>query len=134
MKATLLLADAATANPDGTISLLRGFISKVNVPADHPAGAPIPFQAALIARLEIDKPGDSGSSQVEVFLKSEEGTEIIPPLTMTAKTQSDKHNHVLVINAHVLLPKVGRYNFFLHWDGKEIGKWPFEAQTTPKSS
>jgi mRNA interferase RelE/StbE len=49
LKAKLLVGEAATGHPDGTLSILRAGIT--HVWGDSP---PVPFQGALVARIEAE--------------------------------------------------------------------------------
>ena len=86
MKARLLLAEAATAHPDGTISMLRAGIT--NVWGDKP---PVQLQASLVTRIESD-PGDVGKHAVEIFLIDADGKEVMPKLS--GEFEVYPHGHV----------------------------------------
>ena len=116
MKSTLILADAATGNEDGTYSLLRAGISELRVPT----GQPLFFTGALVSRLEAT-PADKGSYEVSIRFQTDGGELIGKPTSLKFEVGDTKQSVLNAVMAfHVQLPKLGRYEFSLFIDGKKI--------------
>jgi len=74
MKGTLLLAEAATTHPDGTVSVLRAGITHVWAQV-----APMQFQGMIVVRFVSDI-GDQGPHSFDLRCFDEDGGSVLPPL------------------------------------------------------
>src|SRR4051812_1524618 len=74
MKAKMLLAEAATGHPDGTISMLRAGINQVWV--QQP---PFGLHASLVSRIEAEL-GDAGTHQFDLRCMNDDGAEVMPKM------------------------------------------------------
>jgi hypothetical protein len=127
LKSTVILADAASANDDGTFSLLRGGISEVRVIP----GSPLLFSGSLIVRLEAT-PEEKGSYDVAIRIETDAG-EPVGEQPRVKFVVGEKGSSVLnaAANMHLLLPKLGRYEFSVQVDGKKIDKTYLTAVAAP---
>ena len=125
MKARLLLAEAATSHPDGTISMLRAGIT--NVWGEKP---PINLQASLITRIEADL-GDVGNHSLEIMCMDEDGKEVMPKLDGQFQVaRGGGHNNIL-LNFGFGFPAFGLYMFVVRVDGVQYDSWSLRAAQAP---
>jgi hypothetical protein len=125
VKARLLLAEAATSHPDGTISMLRAGIT--NVWGDKP---PVNLQASLITRIEADL-GDVGNHKLEIMCMDEDGKEVMPKLDGQFQVaRGGGHNNIL-LNFGFGFPGFGLYTFVVRVDGVQYDTWTLRAAQTP---
>jgi len=75
VKVTLLLGEAATAHPDGTVSILRAGINRVWGPK-----LPVPLIASLVVKIDAE-PVESGSHLVDIRIIDTDGKDIAPRLS-----------------------------------------------------
>jgi len=121
MKAKLLLADAAVNHPDGTFSLLRGGIERINVAPNKP-----PFlKAALIARIEATV-GEKGKHSFRLVCIDEDGSSVLPDLEGNFEVPEKGGNTHLVLNIQGVFPRLGRYSFIIAVDGHELDRWDIQ--------
>lgn len=125
MKARLLLAEAATAHPDGTISMLRAGIT--NVWGDKP---PVQLQASLVTRIEAD-PGDVGKHQVEIFLIDADGKEVMPKLSGEFEVARGGGHNNIILNFQVQFPKLGLFEFVIRIDNVQYDTWTLRTAKPP---
>lgn len=127
MKATLVLADAACAHPDGTFSLLRGGITEVHVPRGRPAT----FKGALAVRV-VGTAGEAGEThEFKLRCTDEDGHPVAPELTGTFKIPPSGGASQTVISHEIIFPKLGRYVFSVMIDRVEMDSWPLVAREAP---
>ena len=125
MKARLLLAEAATSHPDGTLSMLRAGIT--NVWGDKP---PVNLQASLVTRSEADM-GDVGNHQIEIMCQDEDGKEVMPKLEGQFQVaRGGGHNNIL-LNFGFGFPKFGVFQFVVRIDNVQYDTWSIRAGQTP---
>jgi uncharacterized protein DUF6941 len=123
VKAKMMLAEAATGHPDGTISMLRAGITHVWV--QQP---PYGLQASLVSRIEAEM-GDAGSHQFDLRCMNDDGAEVMPKMQgqFTAPQGGGVNN--LILNFSTAFPKPGRYTFVLRVDNVQLDAcW---VQVTP---
>ncbi len=129
VKATLILADAASAHPDGTFSLLRGGITEVNVPPNRPAA----FLGALVARVPRSM-SETGTHAVKIGCVNEDGGEVAPPIEGGFEIPPQGGASQLVLSMQLALPRLGRYEFAIAIDKHQLDTWAFEAkEAKPKT-
>ena len=125
MKARLLLAEAATSHPDGTISMLRAGIT--NVWGDKP---PVNLQASLVTRIEAEM-GDVGNHQIEIMCLDEDGKEIMPKLEGQFQVaRGGGHNNIL-LNFGFGFPSFGVFVFVVRIDNVQYDSWSIRAGQAP---
>jgi hypothetical protein len=125
VKARLLLAEAATAHPDGTISMLRAGIT--NVWGDKP---PVPLQASLVTRIEAD-PGDYGKHAVEIFLIDADGKEVMPKLSGEFEVARGGGHNNIILNFQVQFPALGLFQFVVRVDNVQYDVWTLRTAKPP---
>lgn len=126
MKAWILLADAASAHPDGTFSLLRGGITELNVPR----GQPLVFQGAFVARVS-GSIGDAGPHQLAIRVTNEDGKSVAPNLDGAFTIPPGGGATQVVARFNLSFPAYGRYTFFLTIDRQQADSWDIRAQEPP---
>ena len=122
MKIRLLLAEAATAHPDGTVSMLRAGINRA---VNHTA--PIPLSAALVARVDGDITEGGSNHKFTLRLMNEDGKDVIPKLEGQFQLPPDGGSVNVVMNLQASFPRHGRYSFYLNVDGVQHEQWPVEV-------
>ena len=122
MKATIILADAASQHPDGTFSLLRGGISTVTVPL----GQPVFFHGAFIARVAAEL-SEAGPHSFEVKVINHDGKRVAPPIQGEFVVPDGGGGTQFIVHFNLALPDYGRYQFALLIDNQESDSWPFIA-------
>ena len=125
MKARLLLAEAATAHPDGTISMLRAGIT--NIWGDK---APVALQASLVTRIEAD-PGDVGKHAVEIFLLDADGGEVMPKLSGEFEVARGGGHNNIILNFQVQFPALGMFQFVIRIDNVQYDVWSLRTAKPP---
>ena len=128
MKINVMVADAATYHPDGTVSALRLGITRVFVEKDNEASVSLSFimQASYAAAEKgkhtlvltlRDQDGRviGGEVKAEFSTPGEEGLTFLPPLTFNSKL------------------KRGRYEVDVVADGQLRATWPLHATDRPQA-
>jgi len=110
----MMLAEAATGHPDGTISMLRAGITHVWV--QQP---PYGLQASLVSRIEAEM-GDAGQHQFDLRCMNDDGAEVMPKMQgqFTAPQGGGANN--LILNFTTAFPGPGRYTFVLRVDNVQL--------------
>jgi hypothetical protein len=124
MKGKLILAEAATGHPDGTISMLRAGINQAAGP-----GMPFPFTGSLVVRLESDLT-DMGQHQFDLRCMDMDGKTIMPPIQGGFDVPQGGGVTNLIIGIGVPIPKAGRYEFCLRVDNVVQDTWAVTASIT----
>ena len=125
MKARLLLAEAATAHPDGTISMLRAGITNV-----WGEKAPVPLQASLVTRIEADA-GDFGKHGVEIFLMDADGKEVMPKLSGEFEVARGGGHNNIILNFQVQFPALALFQFVIRIDNVQYDVWTLRTARPP---
>src|SRR5438477_12304417 len=114
MRAKMILAEAATGHPDGTISVLRAGINQVLV-----TQPPYGIQASLVSRIEAEM-GDAGAHNFDLRCMNDDGGEVMPKMQgqFTAPQGGGANN--LILNFSTAFPKPGRYTFVLRVDNVQL--------------
>lgn len=126
MKAKMLLAEAATGHPDGTISMLRAGISHVWVQSPAPFG----LQAALVSRIEADL-GDTGGHQFDLRCMNDDGTEVMPRMQGQFAVPKGGGTNNLILNFTTAFPQAGRYTFVLRVDNVQLDQCSVQVSPAP---
>jgi len=127
MKAKMLLAEAATGHPDGTVSMLRAGITHVWTQPNPPYG----IQAALVSRIEADL-GDTGQHQFDLRCMNDDGAEVIPRLAGHFQVAAGGGANNLILNFNTPLPKPGRYTFVLRVDNVQLDQCTVQVAPAPQ--
>ena len=113
MRGSLILAEAATAHPDGTISMLRAGITRVNA-----ASMPIVFKGALVASI-FAQPSEHGQHELELSCIDEDGSDRMPTIKASfGVPRAGGPNH-LIIGFSKKFEAWGTYQFNLVIDRQE---------------
>jgi hypothetical protein len=131
MRGFILLADAARSHPDGTFSLLRGGIDRVNVPRTQP----IHFRGSIVARI-FGTLSEAGAHDFRLRILSEDGQSIVPDISGGFRIPEGGGGAVAVVDFALILPAYGRYTFSLLVDRHELDTWEIRAveqQSTTQS-
>lgn len=122
MRGFILLADAARVHPDGTFSLLRGGIDRVQVPRTQP----IHFRGSVVVRI-AGSLSEAGEHEFSLRILNEDGQSIAPDITGRFKIPEGGGGAVAVVDFALVLPSYGRYSFCLLVDRHEIDTWDVRA-------
>lgn len=114
VKGKLILAESATNHPDGTVSMLRGFITHI-----HGKKPPYTLQGVLVAHIRAEV-GDEGSHKFEVRCMDTDGAKALPPLQATINVPAGGGSSVVVLGLAVQFHKIGDYVFVLRVDNVEL--------------
>lgn len=117
MKARLILADAATAHPDGTFSVLRAGITHIWGEAP-----PYAIQGALVVRIEAEMV-DKGPHRFDIRCMNQDGAEAMPSIqgTFEVPQGGGVNNFVLSFSGAFLKP--GTYLYSIRVDEVEQDRW-----------
>jgi hypothetical protein len=125
MKVTLLLGEAATAHPDGTVSILRAGITNVWGPK-----LPVHLIAALVVKID-SQPAESGSHAVEIRVIDTDGHDVAPRLSGNFNVGPTGGASNLILNFQIAFAKYGRYEFSTIIDRQLYGAWNIEVTAPP---
>lgn len=129
MEVTLLLADAARAHGDGTVSLLRGGIDRVV--SDREDG--IGFKASLVVRIRGDV-GDAGPHLACVQLISDgEPRRIFHTPSQEFQFPDQGGAYMLVADLAIQFPRRGAYRFEALVDDEVRATWPISVGGPPSN-
>ena len=124
MKGILLLADSATAHPDGTVSMLRMGITRLWVQPKTPG--PFAFRGSLIARITGDL-GDAGQHNFDLKCLDEDGEEVAPAIAGSVNLAKEGGEANLIVNMAVALPRIGKYVFVIRVDNFQLDSYDFRV-------
>lgn len=121
IRGNIILAEAATAHPDGTISMLRSGITRVKSPE-----FPLVFKSAVVFRLRADI-SDVGDHHFDVLCMDEDGAQLIAPLQIQTKIPEGGGHTNMITRVAIKIPKAGKYVFTLRVGGHELDTWMLTA-------
>lgn len=122
MKGVVLLADAARVHPDGTFSLLRGGIDRVQVPRTQP----IHFRGSVLARI-TGEAGEGGEHDFKIRVINEDGQSIAPDISGLFQIKETGGSAVVAVDCGFVLPAYGRYSFVLIVNRHQVDSWDLRA-------
>lgn len=125
MKGSLLLAEYATAHPDGTVSTLRSGITHI-----WGETAPVALQGMFVVRIEPDL-GDAGHHKFDLRCIDEDGKFVLPPLDGSFDTPNRGGIVNFILGFGVQFPKFGRFEFVLRIDNVQRDTWVVTAAKHP---
>jgi len=123
MRGVLLIADAARVHPDGTFSILRGGVNRVQAPRS----APIHFRGSVVVRVAGDL-AEAGPHEIRLRVLNQDGHSIQPDVTAQVHIGDGGGSAVAVIDFSFLLPGYGRYTFALLIDDQRADSWEVRAE------
>ncbi len=113
MRAKIALAEAATLHPDGTVSILRAFITNIRGSAP-----PYPFKGCLVVRI-VGELNEIGKHDFELRCMDEDGGDVLPPLKGQFEVPKGGGVVGLILELRVAFKKTGRFMFSLRVDNVE---------------
>jgi len=113
MDGWIILADAAVAHPDGTISILRAGTDRFRA-----SGNPIPCSFTIVARVQAEM-AESGQHRFSIRSMDLDGNEVLPRFDGSFEVPKGGGNANFVISVNVLIPKFGDYCISLLVDSNE---------------
>jgi hypothetical protein len=121
----MILAEAASAHPDNTYSMLRGGIDRYSRQQGQP---PIVNSGAIIVRINGDR-NEVGQHVMTVVLQNEQGQTQPPAFPQINFTVAPGGGtYIAVLNLTGLpLPPTGIYFFRVLVDGNEVTSWRLEV-------
>lgn len=128
MKGTLLVADSARRHPDGTFSLLRGGIDRLEMAP----GQPIVHRGSVVVRLHGDET-DAGKHEFVLKVEAKNGEKIAPDLAGAFEIPKTGGGAVVAFDFGFQIPGPGPYRFVLLSDGKELDSWRVDVVTASAS-
>ncbi len=125
MKATIIVADAVTFNPDGTFSLLRGGIDRVFVPE----GRPCTFQGGVVVRFTASA-SEIGTHEFKISCVNEDGISVGLEASGNFEIK-EMGGAVVAFNLQLIFPKPGTYHFTVSADRHELDTYALRVTTGP---
>ena len=122
MHAWLILAESASAHPDGTVSILRAGINRLM--ADK---TPILCRAAIVARIEAE-PSERGTHSFSIVCIDVDGKERLPTISATFEIPPQGGQNNIIIGMSAQLPEFGIYVFALSVDKMEQARFVLRAE------
>jgi hypothetical protein len=123
MKAQLILADAVSSHPDGTVSLLRGGIDHVTVPE----GQPCIFKGGLAARFTAGA-SEVGRHEFKIKCVNEDGVGV--GLEAAGNFEIRQLGGVsLGFSLELIFPRPGAYTFSVSVDRSELDTYTLHVRT-----
>lgn len=119
MKGQLILAEHATAHPDGTISMLRSGIDRIGTKQ-----LPAKFQGTLIVRIAGDL-ADAGPHEMDLRCMDQDGKLQLP--TVQGRFEIPQGGGVtnLLFGLEVAFPEAGKMGWYLRVDRTSLDDLPF---------
>ncbi len=117
MKGKLILAEHATVHPDGTFSMLRAGIDRLNVEK-----APAPFAATIVVRIEAGI-ADEGTHHFDLRCLDADGNAVLPVQKGQFNSPAGGAIINLMIGIAAAFPKLGDFIFYLRIDNVEADSW-----------
>lgn len=129
MKGRLLLAEAATGHPDGTISMLRAGINQLWV--QQP---PYQFQGTLVVRVEGEAGDASPSHSLDLRCMDDDGTEVIPQIQGQFGVPKGGGINNVILQFATMFPKPGKYTFVLRVNNVLLDTYSLTVSQGPPPS
>jgi hypothetical protein len=127
MKAKMILAEAATPHPDGTISMLRAGITHV-----WGSQPPFTFEGCLVIRVEAELT-DHGPHNFDVNCLDEDGRPMMPALKGQFEVPHGGGVSNIILGMGLGFPKAGRFTFCVRIDNVDHDRWTLSiAERTQK--
>lgn len=130
MKVNLLLSEAATAHSDGTVSILRAGIRKLQGKA-----LPVAFQGCLVVRIELaHAEGGAGRKHaIEIRTMDEDGKDLGFKLQGSFETSDGGGESTLLLGFGLLLKRFGKYVFHINVDNVTYDSWTLSVEPVPSA-
>ncbi len=116
-----MLAEAATAHPDGTISMLRAGITRI-----RGRKKPIIFRGCLVVGVEAEM-SETGPHQVDVQCLDVDGKRVLPTLTAQMVVAAGGAKSYLILGLNVRFQEFGEYQFSVNVNRSELDTWSLKV-------
>lgn len=125
MNGRLILAEHATAHPDGTISMLRAGINQIHGPA-----LPVPFQGTLVVRVVADI-ADQGEHVVDLRCMNQDGKLALPVVQGGIAIPAGGGAVNLLFGLQVAFQEKGKLIWYLRVDQHVVDELPIMIRVGP---
>lgn len=126
MQVTLILAEAVTNHKDGTFSLLRGGITRLQ--GDTTGG--IVFRGALLIRIAFDPLEIQVQHAFKVSCVTADGQDVGLSVTGEIEVQSGTKYLNFAVNLQHKFSRAGDYEFAVSMNNNQMASWPLSIQST----
>lgn len=122
MTAWIVLAEAACVHPDGTLSMLRVGLNRVQT-----SKVPVLFRASLVTRIDVEST-ERGQHDFRIDCVDDDGKEMLPAILGTFEVPQTGGHTNMVMNIHANLPRFCRYTFVLVVDKLEQSRMVLKVE------
>lgn len=129
MKVTVILAEAATNHPDGTVSMLRAGIQRLWSPQ-----VPAALMGALVVRIEGETGETAGEHAFTLRVLDQDGKDVMPKLPGKFGLPDGAGAINLVINFQVQFPAYQTYGFYVNIDNVKYDQWRLTVARPPEKT
>jgi hypothetical protein len=131
LKGMLIIADSARRHEDGTFSLLRGGVDRVEI---APGAETVHHRGSVVARIRGEHE-DQGKHSFRLSVVDSRGTKIAPDLDGEFEIPANGASAVLAFDfgIQVQVAKLTAYSFVLFLNGKETDSWKVDIATQATS-
>ena len=126
MKGKLILAEHATGHPDGTFSMLKAGIDRMQA-----SKMPAPFKAALVVRIEPDV-ADQGEHTFDIRCMDADGKQVLQGQRGKFKAPESGGTLNLILSMAGSFPNTGNFSFYLRIDNVEVDSWTVRVVAATK--
>ncbi|HUG36203.1 MAG TPA: hypothetical protein VML54_04595 [Candidatus Limnocylindrales bacterium] len=126
MHAHLVMAEAATRHPDGTVSMLRAGIT--HLWAEKP---PWTLNGALVVHLGTDPP-DKGQHEFQLECMDQDGKSVLPAVKGQFMAPQGRSTTNLVIGLSMRFEQPGPHTFYFTVDKVQRGEWTLQCAVPPQ--
>jgi hypothetical protein len=126
LKGSLLVADSARSHPDGTFSLLRGGIDRVQVPADQP----LIHRGSVVARL-AGTAAEAGKHRFTLKVEAESREVVAPDIVGAFEIPPGGGGAVAVLDFGFRLTAPGAYRLVLFAGDQQLDTWRVIVEVAP---
>lgn len=128
MHARMFFADAAVSHGDGTITIVRGGITKAFISE----GAPRVFSGAFVVQLSLSEQ-DAGKHTVSIEIKDSEGNPLEQKFVHELEAKPSQSEFNLILNLPGLtFPALGDCSFDVDIDNKAVKSVKLSVIQKPK--
>ncbi len=127
MKGKLILAEHATAHPDGTFSMLKAGIDRIQA-----AKIPAPFKATLVVRIEPEV-ADQGEHTFDIRCMDADGKQVLKAQKGQFQAPPGGGAINLILGMAGSFPAIGDFSFYLRIDNVEVDSWTVHVVAAKKS-
>jgi hypothetical protein len=117
VKAKMLVAEAATLHPDGTMSILRAGITHLWAVAP-----PFALQGALVVRIDADG-ADKGPHRFDIRCMNEDGGDVMPSINGQFDVPQGGAGNNLILGFNLAFPNPGTFVFVVRVDDVQRDSW-----------